>query len=90
MGEPARRSVVREHDFERDLRRLLGPDSAATDEFVQAAEWVLSLDPLVGVQVAPGSIVWALPMAPVAGRSVTLYYEFDESRVVFLGIEAFD
>jgi len=34
--------------------------------------------------------IWILPMAPIRGTDVWLYYRFDESTVVFLAILAFD
>ena len=84
MPERLRR-VIREHQFERDLRALsLSPKEA--DEFVEAAEFVLARDPEIGLHIAPNSNVWVLPMAPVGDLELSLYYIFDESTVWLISI----
>ena len=84
------RSIVREHEFEEQLDALICNVGEA-DEFVAAAEDILSKDPALGTLVAdtPHEI-WKLPMAPVRGRSVALFYTFNESTVVFLYVVAYD
>ena len=84
MPENLRR-VVREHRFERELRRLIA-DAIEADEFVEGAEWLLARDPFIGSQVEANSPVWFLPMAPVGDVQVSLYYTFDESTVWLLSI----
>ena len=79
------RRVIREHRFERELRELI-PDAAAADRFVEAAEFLIVRDPEVGFQLEPGSDIWFLPMAPINGVQVSLYYMFDESTVWLLSI----
>lgn len=82
------REVIREHLFEDELRALIG-DEVAADEFVEAAEFLLARNPEVGTRLAPGSAVWFLPMAPIAGASVSLYYTFDDNAVTLLSIGRF-
>jgi hypothetical protein len=83
MDEPRRRSVVHEHAFEHALRALI-EDAWGADEFIEAAQFTLAADPLIGVEVMRG--VWVLPMAPIEGREIALYYTFDEQTVWFLSI----
>ncbi len=80
-----RRQIVREYHFERDLRMLIR-DAKEADEFVEAAEFVLARDPEIGLRIAPDSDVWVLPMAPVRGVQISLYYTFDESTVWLISI----
>lgn len=88
MAELPRR-VIREHEFERELSHLLPLRSAReADEFVEAAEFVLARDPEIGLRISDGSSVWALPMAPLRGEQITLFYTFDESTVRLLSIQA--
>lgn len=82
--EPLPRAVVREHFFEETLRALI-PDPRLADDYVLAAEFVLARDPTLG-QRTHDADVWALPMAPVGGSQVALYYAFDESTVYFLAV----
>lgn len=81
------RLVVHEEQFERELRSLISSPVEA-DEFVQAAEWVFVNVPETGVLFAPDSPIWVLPMAPVAGKQVTLYYSFDEETLWLISIQA--
>jgi hypothetical protein len=88
MPEP-RRSIVREPEFEDDLSLLI-EDVEAADEFLQAAEYVLSADPTTGTRADPGPPeLWVLPMAPLWGADVWLTYTFDASTVYFLSIHVF-
>ena len=82
------RNIVREPEFEEQLVRLL-VNLEEADEFTLRAEMLLASDPLAG-SPSRDPDVWMLPMAPVRGREVWLYYAFDESRVVFLALLAFD
>jgi hypothetical protein len=75
-----RRSIVREHSFERGLRALID-DAEAADDFVAAAEYELAANPREGVEAMPG--IWMLAMD---GRSITLYYAFNDQTVWFLAI----
>lgn len=87
--EERRRSIVREHGFERELRSLIR-EALAADEFVEGAEFLLSGDPECGTVADEGPPeVWVMPMAPVGNRSVWLFYSFDETTVRFLSIRAF-
>jgi hypothetical protein len=79
------RRVIREHRFEEELRALIG-DVISADEFVEGAEWLLARDPLIGLQIQSNSPVWFLPMAPIEGAQISLYYTFDESTVWLLSI----
>jgi hypothetical protein len=81
------RLVIREKQFERELRALIS-DPVEADEFVEAAEWVLVNVPETGVLFAVGSPIWVLPMAPVAGKPVTLYYAFDDETLWLISIQA--
>ena len=88
MEELPPRSVIREHAFEDELRALIR-DALAADEFVEAAEFLLARDPRTGSQWSPGSAVWVMPMAPLEGKSVALFYTFDDAAVCFFSIRAF-
>lgn len=79
------RNVIREHHFERDLRALWD-DPMQADEFVAAAEWVLAEDPHVGLPVRPGSDIWGLPVAPVSGMDLAIFYAFDNSTVWLIAL----
>jgi hypothetical protein len=80
-----RRSIIREPEFEEQLQRLI-PSAEEADDSTLGAECVLSIDPLVGSQASES--VWVLPMFPVRGSEVNLYYSFDDLNVYFLGIIA--
>ena len=79
------RRVICEHRFERDLQALIA-DAADTDRFVEGAEFLLARDPEIGFQLEPASVIWFLPMAPINGKQVSLYYTFDEETVWLLSI----
>jgi len=78
------RQVVRERRFEYELRGLIA-EAIAADQFVEAAEFLIARDPLIGSQTEDPR-VWAMPMALVEGAQVVPYYTFDESTVWFLSI----
>lgn len=84
MPQPSPRAVVREHLFEDTLRALI-PDPRSADEYVLAAEFVLARDPALSQQTRDPD-VWALPMAPIGGAQMALYYTFDETTVHFLAL----
>jgi hypothetical protein len=79
------RQVVREHRFERELRALIR-DAIPADRFVEAAEFLLARDPLIGSPIDDEQLVYFLPMPPIEGEQVSLYYTFDESTVWLLSI----
>jgi hypothetical protein len=79
------RQVVREHRFERELRALID-EAIPADRFVEAAEFLLARDPLIGSPIDDDQLVYFLPMAPIGGEQVSLYYTFDESTVWLLSI----
>ena len=58
------------------------------DEFTHGAEIALSMEPTLGVPVSRDGKIWVLPMPPVRGRQVSLYYSFDEETVTFEAILA--
>jgi hypothetical protein len=80
MPESLPRQVIREHLFEETLSSLIRDDREA-DEFVEAAEFVLARNPEVGSLLHPDRHVWFVPMSPIAGRQVSLYYTFDDETV---------
>jgi hypothetical protein len=84
-----RREIVREHEFEEQLRTLI-PNEEEADDYTAAAEDILASDPRQGVEVSPERSIWILPMAPVRGAGVSLFYTFDETSVTFLAILPFD
>jgi hypothetical protein len=78
------RQVIRELRFERELSSLI-QDAIPADQFVEAAEYLLARDPLVGTPT-DDVLVWAMPMAPIGGEQIVLYYAFDNSTVWLLSI----
>ena len=81
------RSIVHEHEFERELRALLKGAEAA-DDFVASAKFLLSYDPEIG-SPTDHSDVWCLPMNLISGSEVWLFYSFDEQTVWLRGIRSF-
>src|SRR5436305_429798 len=81
------RQVVREHQFERELRNLIA-EAIPADQFVEAAEFLLARDPLIGAQTED-PLVWAMPMAPIGDAQIALYYTFDDSTLWLLSITRF-
>ncbi len=55
-----------------------------------AAESILAEEPEAGLPVSRDGLTWYLPMQPVGGRRVSLFYAFDDEAVVFLFIVAYD
>lgn len=87
MAELPEFQVIKEHEFEEQLRALIANYEDA-DTFTAAAEEVLARDPRVGLPVEGD--IWFLPMSPIGGRNVSLYYTFDSATVVLLAIVATD
>lgn len=79
------REVVREHRFERELQDLIA-GAIPADRFVEAAEFLLARDPLIGSPVDEDRLVYFLPMSLVEDQQVSLYYTFDGSTVWLLSI----
>ena len=79
------RQVIRERRFEHELRALIG-EAIPADQFVEAAEFLLAHDPLIGLPVDDEQTVYFLPMAPIEGEQISLYYTFDEATVWLLSI----
>jgi len=78
------RQVVREHRFERELRSLI-QDAIPADQFVEAAEFLLARNPLIGTHTQD-LVIWAMPMAPIRDAQIVLYYAFSDSAVWLLSI----
>lgn len=81
---PKHWEVIREHQFEKELRALIR-DAIRADQFVEGAEFVLARDPRKGIQI-PGTQIWFMPMALIGDDQITLYYTFDETTVWLLSI----
>lgn len=80
----AHRTVVHEKQFTRELRQI-EPNPYRANEIIEASEWVLSRNPYEGIQLAPRSPVWFLPI-DLPGKQLGLYYTFDDETVYFLSI----
>jgi hypothetical protein len=88
MSEPYL-EIIREHEFEEQLERLI-PNLEEADDFTAGAELLLAREPQSGLPVSRDGLTWYLPMATVRGRRVSLFYSFDEQAVTFLAILPFD
>ena len=66
--------------------RTLIHDAIPAGRFVEAAEFLLARDPLIGTPIDDDRLVHFLPMAPIEGEQVSLYSAFDESTVWLLSI----
>lgn len=86
-AKKVRRSIVREPLFEDSLTALIR-DAQRADNYTAAAEDVLSEDPESGAPFQNG--MWMMLMSPIGGKTVYLYYTFDEETVTFIAIAAFD
>ena len=80
----AYRTVVHEKRFSRELHQI-EPNPHRANEITEGAEWVLSREPYAGIQLAPKSPVWFLPIG-LPGKKLGLYYTFDDETVYFLSI----
>ena len=88
MPDLPMREVVEEHEFVEQLDRLIF-DAEEAEEFIAAAKTVLAHKPDEGMPATADGSIWSLAMPPIRGRTVTLYYTFDERTVTFLAIVAF-
>ena len=85
-----RRSIVREHEFEEQLDALIC-NAEEEEDFIAAAEDILSEDPALGALVDAGPPeIWTLALPPVRDRAVSLFYTFNESVVILLHVVAYD
>jgi hypothetical protein len=88
MAESARRSIVRSEEFEEQLSGLI-PDPEAADEYIAPAEDVLSVNPGLGSSAANVRVpMYILPLQPLRGKTVTLFYSFNADFVFLLYIVA--
>jgi len=81
--------IVHEAEFDEQLFALIC-DPEAADEFVEGAKETLARRPDAGMPVSPLAKIWYMPMAPVKGRRVSIFYTFDEEKVTLLWIVAYD
>lgn len=88
MPDLPSREVIHEHEFEEQLARLI-PNWEEADDFTAAAEYLLAREPRAGLPVSDDGTIWYLPMAPVGGRSISIFYKFDERAVTLLSIIAY-
>ena len=89
MDSDDRRGIVREPEFEEQLRALVA-DFEEADDFTLGAEFVLSENPESGLPVSREGNIWYLPMGLIRGQRIPLFYTFDEHMVYLLWIQAFD
>ena len=82
------REVVPTEAFQDEIHVLI-PDARVADEYLFGVVTVLSNNPEIGMPIHKGSIVWAIPMAPIKGEQVVIYYEFDATTVFLLSIRPF-
>lgn len=82
-----RRSIVHDPIFDDALADLFFGFIREGDAYVEAAEDLLSVSPEIGTKQPSG--VWILPMQPIREQTVYLFYTFDESVVLLLGIATF-
>ena len=85
MDDLPSRTVIREEAFEDELHVLIR-DAEDADDFTAAAETLLATDPTAGMPFPSAPELWALPMAPVDGKTVWLLYSFDAETVLFVGL----
>ncbi len=88
MPERPRREIIREHEFEEQLERLI-PNMEEADEFIASAEDLLSYEPTAGREASEEYGLWALSMFPIRGKTATIYYSFDERAVTLVSIITF-
>jgi hypothetical protein len=77
------RTIVKAPYFEFQLKNIHS-NPVRADEFIEAAEWVLSRKPNYGFQVSPH--VWFVPLTD-ADVAANLYYTFDDKEIHFIAIE---
>lgn len=80
------RSVIKEHRFEEDLRRIYD-DARRADEFIEGVETILARKPEAGIQVADNSPVWCvLSNAHHELSPFIVFYTFNENYVYLLSV----
>jgi hypothetical protein len=78
--------LVHEHLFDDALFKLFR-DAELGDEFLESAQ-SLGYEPELGAKV--NDAVWKIPLDPIDGARVWLFYTFDEENVYLLYIARFD
>jgi hypothetical protein len=82
------RTVREEPEFAADLRTIFRdvvPNPQLLDEMLDGVVFALARDPRIGAQIMSTNI-WAIPAdLPPIGRSILIYYEFYENRVLLRG-----
>jgi hypothetical protein len=86
VPSPHSRSIVREEGFESSLLYLFS-DWRDAEAYLAPAEEVLAMDATLGTEFEDG--VWTLPMAPVRGADIWLFYTFYDTVVVLQEVKAF-
>jgi hypothetical protein len=89
MSDLPHLQVIHEPEFDEQLFALIG-DPERAEEYIAGAKYTLAKWPDSGMAVSKTGKTWYLPMSPVHGRRVSLYYTFDEETVSLLWIQAFD
>lgn len=85
-----RRTVVHDHEFEEQLQKLL-VNAEEADEFIAAAECLLSRKPQLGSVAAEGPPqVWMLALPPIRDKAAALFYTFDDSTVILLAVVTYE
>ena len=77
--------VVREEAFEEELAFLIH-NAREADEFVEGAEYILARDPCAGRFIGGEPELWFMPMAPIRGQQVSLFYTFNDLTVFFVSV----
>ena len=82
------RTVREEPEFGADLWtifRSVAPNPQLLDEMLNGIVFALARDPRIGARIM-STTIWAIPVdLPPVGRSILIYYEFDEDRVLLRG-----
>jgi hypothetical protein len=89
MSDLPHLQIIRETEFDEQLHARIA-DSETADDFTAGAEELLAREPRSGLPVTNEGDVWYLPMSPVAGRRVSIFYSFDARTVILLAIVAYD
>lgn len=73
-------------EFEESLSKL-SSDKKIADEFIRGTEYIICQNPTHGIQIAPDSKVWCVPMVDLKDTpTLHIYYTFDEELAYFLSI----
>ena len=82
------RTVREEPEFAADLRTIFSgvvPHPQLLDELLNGVVFALARDARIGARSMTTNI-WAIPVdMPPVGKSLLIYYEFDEDRVLLRG-----